>query len=82
MLFAKSGFEELCQYMLTMVVPTVVANVFTDKLFGLTGLVLEQIWRLLQDPLTVAPSVVVAGTLVGASFAQRQFDRPVYRLAA
>lgn len=77
MILLESGVEQLDQQVLSVIVTTVVTDVFPYELLGQSGFVLEKVGRFLQNPLTMTPGMIVAGTFVRTTFAERQLNGPV-----
>lgn len=74
--------EELHQDEVPVVIAAVVGDVFSDEFLRLDDLVVEEIRRLLQHPLTVVERVIVPVLPLRASLTQTDFDSPIDRFAA
>lgn len=61
-----------------MVIATVVIDVTPYVFFRFVHFKIEQIGGLVENPLTMAPCMIVAGRFVGAPFTQGQLKGPIY----
>lgn len=67
---------------MSMVIATVIGDVLTNKLFRFDNLIVEKVGSLLQYPLSMVPSMVVAILSLCASLAKTYLDSPIDRFTA